>query len=75
MQDQIKNSPEVARADQIRVPIATLKEAARVLLEHVEELEGVVSLDEDKYWKICPSSWTTSSVSCRTSRSVSSRNV
>ena len=38
--DQIKNSPEVARADQIRVLIATLKEVARVLSEHVEELEG-----------------------------------
>ena len=49
MQDQIQKSPEAARADQIRIPIATLKEAARVLLEHVEELEGVVSLDEDNY--------------------------
>ena len=49
MQDQIQKSPEVARTDLIRVPIATLKEAARVLLEHVEELEGAVSLDEDNY--------------------------
>lgn len=41
--------------EQIQIPIATLKQAARVLLEHVEELDGdVVSVDHDYYWAIAP---------------------
>jgi hypothetical protein len=37
------------------VPVATLRRAADVLLEHLEELEGpVVSLDNDYFWAIPP---------------------
>ena len=41
--------------EQTRVPIATLKQAAKVLLEHVEAIEGeFVSVDKDYYWAIAP---------------------
>lgn len=42
-------------SDQIRIPIPTLKRSARVLLDHVEQLEGEsVAIDKDFFWAISP---------------------
>jgi hypothetical protein len=41
--------------EQIRIPISTLKDAAKVLLAHIEELEGeVVAIEKDYYWTVPP---------------------
>ncbi|WP_432880543.1 hypothetical protein ACQPYH_35460 [Kribbella sp. CA-245084] len=39
--------------EQMRIPISTLKRSAKVLLEHVEQLEGEsVAVDKDYFWAI-----------------------
>jgi hypothetical protein len=41
--------------EQSRISVATLKQAAEVLLEHVGRLEGeVVAVDKDYHWSIAP---------------------
>jgi hypothetical protein len=42
-------------ADQVRVPVALLRRASEVLLDHLESVEGdVILIDKDYFWAIVP---------------------
>jgi hypothetical protein len=56
-------------SERVRVPVALLRRASELLLDHLESVEGdAVLVDKDYYWAIAQSSSMTPTPSRRRSR-------